>query len=216
MTEARTLLLLLPGADMTAADFETHGLIGAVCRRCSAEVIAVDTGTDCYLDEAIAGRLQAEIIGPARARGIERIWIGGISLGGMGALLYAEAYPRMVEGLLLLAPFIGSRGLIDKIGEAGGIARWQEPATGHQTPEHRLIAWIRDCHAGVRQWPDIRLAYGSDDRFVAAHRLLGEVLPADKVVVGPGGHDWETWSRLWERLLDTEPFAVRTVAEAKP
>ena len=212
MTEDRILLLLLPGADMTAADFETHDFIGAVRRRSAVEVIAVDTGIDCYLDDAIAGRLQAEIIGPARARGIERIWIAGISLGGMGALRYAEAYPGMAEGLLLLSPFIGSRGLIDKIEAAGGIARWQEPAGGEQTPEHRLIAWIRDCHAGTREWPDIRLAYGSEDRFAAAHRLLGAVLPADNVLVGPGGHDWETWARLWERLLDMKPFAYRTMA----
>ena len=215
MSEQPVLLVLLPGADMTAADFETHGLIGAARRRACVEVIAVDTGTDCYLDETIADHLQAEVIGPARARGIERIWIGGISLGGMGALLYAEAYPGTVEGLLLLSPFIGSRGLIDKIKEAGGIACWQGPAEADRTPEQRLIAWIRDCHAGERQWPDIRLAYGSEDRFVAAHRLLGEVLPRDKVVVEPGGHDWDTWPRLWERLLDTEPFAPHTALEAK-
>jgi len=215
MTDRPVLLALLPGADMSAADFETHGLIAAARRRCpSLEIAAFDSGTDCYLDETVAGLLQTEIIAPARSRGIGRIWIAGISLGGMGALLHAQAYPGFVEGLLLLSPFIGSRGLIDKVAAAGGIARWQTPAA-KLTPEQGVIAWIRDCHAGFGQWPEIRLAYGTEDRFAAAHRLLAEILPADKVVSAPGGHDWRTWSLLWDRLLDGEPFTLPTLAETR-
>ena len=56
---------------------------------------------------------------PALARGVTTIWLAGISLGGFGALRYAEAHREIVEGLLLLSPFLGSRGLIAEVAAAG-------------------------------------------------------------------------------------------------
>jgi hypothetical protein len=47
------------------------------------------------------------------------------------------------------------------------------------------------------------LGYGQEDRFSAAHRLLARELPAEAVDVIGGGHDWRTWTRLWENFLDS-------------
>jgi pimeloyl-ACP methyl ester carboxylesterase len=205
---ARVLLVMLPGAYMSAEDFISHGFVAALGRYdWPIDVIAVETGIDRYLDNCIAERLNHELIMPALARGYRRIWLLGISLGGMGALLHAQAHPKTVEGILLLSPFLGTRGLIAEIAEAGGLRHWpgvrQAP-----TYEQSLLTSLRQYQADDESWAKMLLAYGVDDRFAAAHRLLAELLPQDRVFTAAGGHDWETWTALWHRMLRSAPFGI--------
>ena len=203
--EAAGLLVLLPGAYMKAQDFETHDFIGAVRRRsCPLDIVAVETGMDSYLDNDIVERIHDEIIAPAVAAGTKAIWLAGISLGAMGALLYARRHAGDIAGLLLLSPFIGSRGIVAQIERAGGIRRWTPAAGEAPTIEQDLLLWLRSHD----QEPPIRLAYGRDDRYAAAHRLIADLLPPERVIVGEGGHDWPTWEALWGRMLDARPFGT--------
>jgi len=203
----RTLLVLLPGAYMKADDFVTHDFIGAVRRRSGpVDIVAVETGMDSYLDNDIVERLYDEIIAPAIAAGTKAIWLAGISLGALGALLCARRHAPLITGLLLLSPFIGSRGLIAEIEQAGGIRRWTPKEDEMPMIEHDLFRWLHSYDPGGPDWPHIQLAYGRDDRFAAAHRLLADLLPTDRVIVGEGGHDWPTWVVLWGRILDATPF----------
>ena len=192
VTGAPTLLVMLPGADMHADEFQANGFLdgtGPIDR------IAVETGVECYLDEVSVALLHDQVIVPALARGPVRIWLVGISLGGMGALLYARAHPDLIAGVILLAPFIGSRGLIAEVERASGLRHWR--AMDATTSERRLLAWL----GGGEGLPDMYLGYGIDDRFAAAHRLLADLLPAERVATAPGGHDWPTWRRLWQDLI---------------
>ncbi|HLZ64830.1 MAG TPA: alpha/beta fold hydrolase [Aliidongia sp.] len=208
-TGARRLLVMLPGADMSAEDFRTHGFFAAVRERgLPVDMTAVETGMEAYLDGLSVPPLHEQVIAPAHAAGM-RIWLVGISLGGMGALLYARAHPELIAGVVLLAPFIGSRGLIAEVERAGGLRHWR-PASGEtETNERRLLAWL-GAGEGL---PDMRLGYGTDDRFAAAHRLLAALLPADRVATAPGGHDWPTWRCLWQEMLPTAAFAAPDDAE---
>jgi pimeloyl-ACP methyl ester carboxylesterase len=206
---ARPLLVLLPGAYMRAQDFVAHGFIGAVRRTGQpVDIAAADTGMECYLDGSIVERLHAELIMPALSAGTRRIWLAGISLGGLGALLYSQAYPDLVEGLLLMSPFIGTRGTVAEVLKVGGFRDWQPPAGGATTDEQRLLQWLKSYPARASAWPHIYLGYGSDDRFAASYRLLAELLPVEDVVAASGGHDWETWQVLWAQLLSKTQFAA--------
>ena len=49
--------------------------------------------------------------------------------------------------------------------------------------------------------PAVYLGCGRDDRFATASALLAARLPADRVATAEGGHDWPTWTRLWETIL---------------
>jgi pimeloyl-ACP methyl ester carboxylesterase len=195
----RPLLVMLPGADMRVEDFRTQGFFDAVRKTGRAvDMIAVETGMDCYLDGVTVAELEAVI--PQRP-----VWLVGISLGGMGALLYAQAHPERVAGVVVLAPFIGSRGLIAEVERAGGLRHWRSAPDEPLTDERRLLAWL-----GAGTLPKIHLGFGTEDRFAGAHRLLAALLPPDRVLTAPGSHDWPTWCRLWQDMLRMPVFGAAT------
>jgi len=198
---AASPLILLPGAYMHARDFVQHGFITAARRTGRAgDIVAVETGMEPYLDGSIVGRL-VEVIAPSR-----KVWLGGISLGGLGALLYARAHPEAVAGIVLLSPFIGTRGVVVQVIQAGGFAAWRPPAAEAATGEHGFLQWLSNYRPDDAAWPDIYLGYGKDDRFAASYRLLAGLLPAGRIEAVAGGHDWETWTVLWDRLLRMAPL----------
>jgi len=203
----RVLLVMLPGVNMAPQEFVEHGVIAAL-HACPWPVDAVTAAAaaDFYLDGDIVERLQADVVAPALARGYRRLWFLGLSLGGMGALLYARSHPGAVEGIVLLAPFLGVSGTIADVVRAGGLAHWQPGAIAANDGEHAVLAWLKGYAAAPDSFPTLLLAYGSADRFAAGHALLAQVLPAERVLVGEGGHDWPTWQALWRRVLARRPF----------
>lgn len=199
----RALLVMLPGAGIVARDFGEHGMVAAVHERgLAVDIIAAQPAIDLYLDGDVVEALHRAVIEPALAQGYTRIWLLGISLGGMGALLYARRHADKVAGLVLLAPFLGTQGTIAEVEAAGGLASWSPEGSGATARETRLLAWLRDFLARRPAKPLVYLGFGEADRFARAHRMLGALLPADCVMTVAGGHDWESWTELWRRLLD--------------
>jgi len=201
---AGTLLVMLPGAGMEAADFAANGMIAAVHERgLPIDIIATRPPMGLYLDGDIAAALHDGVITAARAKNYAKIWLPGISLGGMGALLYAAAHAALLDGIILLAPFIGTQGTIAAIEESGGLAHFAATETT-TPPEARLLRWLRRRPEN----PALYLGYGLADRFSRGHRLLAATLPESHVAVSQGAHDWETWLDLWQTLLDTKLFGA--------
>ena len=200
----RELLVLLPGAGMTADDFAAHGFVAALRRRAwDCDVLAVETGVETYLDDDIAARLHDEVIAPALETGVAGVWLAGISVGGFGALSYVRAGHAPVAGVLLLAPFLGSGGLIAKVASAGSLYSWSLGCSDGATSQQRLLAWLASDEFTVSAKQRVYLGFGEQDRFAVAHRLLAELLPAARVRTVQGGHDWPTWEVLWDELLAT-------------
>jgi pimeloyl-ACP methyl ester carboxylesterase len=138
---------------------------------------------------------------PARREGYREIWLVGVSLGGMGALAHARDYPEATTGLILLAPFLGTRGTVAEVGRAGGLGAWEPDAATREHPDGALLFWLKTSGRAPIVAPEVHLGYGRDDRFGAASRLLESRLPASRVVSVEGGHDWPTWRRLWPMLI---------------
>jgi len=205
----RVLLVLLPPAYGTARDFVDHGFVEALrSRGLPVDVIAVGAIADHYLDHSVVARVHAEVMVPARARGYRRVWLGGVSIGGFGSLLTLQSHTADIEGVLLLAPYLGSRPAVNEVIRAGGFAQWQPSDAASDDHERQLLAWLRGVLAAPSQGPPIYLAYGADDRFAPSIEVLAEALPAARLVRQGGGHDWATWTALWGALLDRDPFAV--------
>jgi pimeloyl-ACP methyl ester carboxylesterase len=202
-TQSSPLLVLLPGRGDSAAEFEKHGITNMV-RRLPApvDVIAVDAGLGYYMRGTLRARLSEDVIGPARARGYRSIWVGGISMGGLGALWYAEQRPADVAGVLAIAPFLGDDDVIDEIEHAGGVATWT-PAKPIEPDDYqrRIWLWLQGCSRRPGTCPRVYLGFGKNDRFVRAHRLLAAVLPSEQVLQVEGGHDWPPWQTLFAQAL---------------
>jgi hypothetical protein len=205
----RLLVLMLPGAHMRPQEFAENGLVERL-QDLAIDVVTLDIGLDAYLAGRVAMLVHDEVVAPAVARGYPRIWMLGVSLGGMGALGYARAYPDHLEGVILLAPFLGTRGTIAEIGRAGGLAAWEPDAATQTHPDGTLLFWLKGLGADRLTRPRVHLGYGREDPYGAASRLLQDRLPPSRVVSLAGGHDWATWRRLWPMVLAATPLADGT------
>lgn len=208
----RVLLVLLPPAFGTAQDFVDNGFIAAVrSRGLAVDVMAAGAIADHYLDQTVVERLQADVIGPARAKGYRRLWLAGISIGGFGSLLTMQSHSAEIEGILLLAPYLGSRPVINEVVRAGSFARWQPQGAVPDDHERKLLEWLRGIVVDSADSPPIYMGYGTGDRFAPSIAMLADALPARRVVRHPGAHDWATWTALWHALLDLDPFGARSL-----
>lgn len=197
----RCLVVLLPGRRDKLGDYAAHGF-PKMAREAgvSADWLEVDAHLAYYADETITKRLRDDVIEPARARGADRIWIVGISMGGLGGLLYAREHPE-IRGVIALAPFLGDTepGLVSR---AGGLSRYV-PGPRRQVAdyERELWGWLKDFAARGAAPPTVYLGWGESDDLAPADRLLGEALPAGRVFTARGKHDWGTWTDLWREVL---------------
>ncbi len=208
-----TLAILLPGRGGAAEDYANHGFIAALrAHALPGDLVACDATIGYYARRTLLERLREDVVEPARRRGYQRVWLVGISMGGVGALLYAREYPEDVSGVVLIAPFLGDEGVLRSVEEAGGLDGWRLPAE-HDESEWQPLLWdsLRRLGAGTNR-PEIPvwLGYGLTDRFARGHALLARSLPREQVFTRPGGHDWDAWCPLWGDMLDA--WSSRPVA----
>ena len=201
-TAARDLLVLLPGIDDHAEDFERWGFVDLVRRHeWHADLCLADAHYGYYADRTILEQLYRDIISPARESGYRSIWLAGISMGGLGALLCASRYEREVAGVIALAPFLGTQTIVTEIARAGGLTRWTSTISASPDEIRSLWSWLRRRERHPARGPEVFLAFGEEDTFVKAHRLLADALPPTHVVTTAGGHRWPVWQALWEEVL---------------
>lgn len=213
------LMVFLPGYGDTPSAVERHGLVRAVwARGLAADIVAVDAHLGYYQDGTILTRLKEDVINTAKAGGYKNIWLVGTSLGAYGAILYAGHYPQDITGVVLLGPFLGEKKTVDEIRQAGGLQQWDPGEVGNKTKEDwekqiwlwlklrqkqgDFRLWSKDCEQEKGCLPKIYLGYGKLDRFSRGQDLLASVLPPEYVVALFGGHDWMTWKRAWDTVLD--------------
>ena len=206
----RVRLIMLPGAGDCAQDLVEHGFVRALrARHLAVDAIIIDARMDHYLERCVSSLIKRHIEAPA-GRTVVRTWLMGISLGGMGALDYVRENGASIDGVILLAPFLGTRGVIAEVMRAGGLLNWDPGAIGSADDERRLLAWLRSYRPEVPGVPPLYLGYGTEDRYVAASLILSRLVPSCNVVAIRGGHDWGTWLGAWERLLDRGVFSDET------
>ena len=194
-------IVLLPGAYHALEQFVGAGFDRALRDRgLAAELIVAAPELAHLNDRAWLTQLRREVIAPARERGAGALWLGGISLGAFMALRFAAEGAEALDGLCLLAPYLGSRIVAAEIAAQGTLANWRAERLGEDDDERRIWRFIQGL--GTAAAPRVFLGFGSEDRFADTQRLLASALPADSTHVVPGGHDWPVWRRLWDQFLD--------------
>ncbi len=201
--QGRDLLVLLPGAYMTAADFAENGFTDAVDRRGLAlDLCAVDLDLAAISAGQALPAVARQILAPARAD-YHRVWLGGISLGGLLALCQKADHPESVDGLCLLAPYPGSRLTTGAIAAAGGLDHWRITPAQQADPEFRAWHWLQAPPLGFPAF----IGHGRDDRFAEGMAQMAAPFPAAARTTVAGAHDWPAWQLLWEHFLDLGHFA---------
>ncbi len=111
-------------------------------RRVPLDLLFVDLEMQHLDDRDALQRLRSEIVLPARDSGVA-VWLAGISLGGLVALDYASSHSGELDGLCLLAPYLGNRMLINEIAAASGLAGWEPGELAESDAERRIWRYIK-------------------------------------------------------------------------
>jgi hypothetical protein len=203
---ARRLVVVLPGRGDGLDGLQRAGIAQAIQSQWpDADVMLSGLAIGYYLQGSAIRRLHDEIIQPARARGYGEIWLLGASLGGLGALMHDARWPGTVDGIVLLAPYLGEKPLLDEIAAAGGIARWNpgpkpDGVNGDNFQRElwrHLQSWSREPARADHVW----LAYGDHDYLRDTMPALAPLLHPSHVLVRSGGHAWAVWTPATKRIL---------------
>lgn len=193
------MVVVLPGVGDTLSRMRHSGIVEAVQKNMpDADVALVELTLPYYIKTPAANRLHDEIVKAARERGYEEIYLAGASMGGMGALMYENQHPKEIDGLILMAPFMGNAALLAEINAAGGLAKWEPgpaPAvlnanTGPRENWRVVRSWAVDPGRAQHVW----LICGQADRFHPAAELIASQLPKQNFITLEGGHGWKVWS----------------------
>jgi pimeloyl-ACP methyl ester carboxylesterase len=194
----KTLIVMLPGRGDRAQAFAGNGFLD-ISRQHGFDTVAVDAHFGYYMKRSLLPRLHEDIIAPARADGYERIWLLGISMGGFGAVLYAQAHPDQVDGLILIAPYLGSDEIVADVRAARSLAEWRSSGKGFPAHEVSVWRWLQQAAAEPDGIP-VLLGYGLADRLAVAYEPLLPELDASRLYTRDGNHKWTTWTPLWETI----------------
>jgi hypothetical protein len=62
-----------------------------------------------------------------------------------------------------------------------------------------LWLWLSERARAPDEGPRVHLAWGADDKLAGTFRVFSEAFD-ERVVVGKGGHDWETFGALFREV----------------
>jgi pimeloyl-ACP methyl ester carboxylesterase len=193
-----TVVIMLPGRGDRAATFISNGFQNAG-ENYGFDTIAADAHFGYFRKRNLVERLHADIVLPAREAGYKKIWLLGISAGGFGSILYASQHPDEIDGVILLAPFLGERQAIDELVAGGGLANWSADGSELKDYEIAIWSWFSKVTSEANRKPLI-LGYGEEDRLSGAYGVLLDALDSSSVYTREGGHNWTTWKPLWESI----------------
>ncbi len=196
------LVIFLPGRGDNIDAFERGGFIDVL--RSSTrplDAVVVDSHLGYYIERSLATRIGDDIIQPYRAKGYSKFILVGISLGGVGALKIQDEFRNDIIGVVLLAPYLGSKSTIRSIRGSGGVQQWRAQIDTLAEPDGEIWIWVDNAIDDRNKYmPHTILAYGEKDKFANSNGFLAEYLPESHVFTNSGGHKWTAWGLLWSDI----------------
>jgi pimeloyl-ACP methyl ester carboxylesterase len=189
-----TLVLLLPGFGDSPTSFIKHGTVEQImaCRP-NSNILGVDSHFAYFRNSTLVERLHEDIIKPASDAHMQNIWIMGISMGGLGSLLYQLQHPDEIEAVVVMAPYIGEWDELNAY-------RTGQKSLRESTNPVFIKLWDGLTNISLTD-PAITLAFGEDDKANKQLRWFASLLDEIKVVRTSGGHRWTVWNKLWPETL---------------
>lgn len=199
---AKQLVVLLSGRGATASYFKDNNWVElARYNGIQVDFVAPHAHFGYYMTNALLPRLHQDVILPARQMGYESISLVGISMGGLGSILYSERFPEEIDSIYLFAPYLGDKKVHDEIRAAGGLANWQIKPENSQDWNHYIWRRLKEITDDEELNNKIFLGYGDEDKMQGLD-LLEARLPREHVIKVSGGHKDVVFTRLWELMLE--------------
>lgn len=201
------LMIFLPGMLDGPDTYLDHGFPQDLLRSGAAcDSVAVNLHFRYYGDGGVSEKVWEDVLAPALARGYDEIWIVGVSMGGLGALLTASDHARHVDGIILLSPYLGEESFVQTVIDAGGLAEWTPPSELPSRVDRDnyslfLWSWLRGYVDDPESMPALYLGFANGERLAPAAELLARALPEGHVLQQDGRHGWATWRPLFRELL---------------
>lgn len=163
--------------------------------------MVVDAHLGYYIEQSLGERVHEDVLIPYSQRGYQKFILVGISMGGVGALKISNDYPDLIEGTVLIAPFLGKKATYQSVGAFGNVHEWRQQLEDPPLLDEEIWTWIDtmyDVDSGLVACTI--LAYGRRDSFAAAGDVLAKMLPESHIFTGDGGHKWIVWQPLWSDI----------------
>ncbi len=208
-------LILLHGFSGNCQDWLCNASAAQLSAAYNLAVVMPSGGLNFYLDLPATGQKYATFIaedlvnylrdtfGLAMTR--EDTFIGGLSMGGFGALRTAFAYPERFSKVMTLSSAL----IIDEL-KTMRPDSMDNPIANYAYYAHTFgdlqTAAERDCNPEVvyrqlkasgKPLPQIYMACGTEDFLLASNRKMRDFLQSEgadlRYEEGPGIHDWSFW-----------------------
>ncbi|MBR6209285.1 MAG: acetylesterase [Oscillospiraceae bacterium] len=212
-------LILLHGLTGTDSDWLFGGVAQEMAIQYNLAVFMPTCGNFFYLDRGYKGGNYATFVGEEFPDYVNKVFgycgsredtlIGGLSMGGYGAIHTALCFPERFCDCMGLSSALRIRD-IAKGGEEGPMSRallrdvFGDPEKllgSEKDPE----ALYRKRKAEGRPLPRFYLACGTEDSLLEANRDYRDFLKKEGADVcweeGPGGHNWRFWNQYIDRGL---------------
>ena len=175
-----------------------------------------------YVDRPATGNCYGQFIGEELvevtrrmfplSRKREDTFIGGLSMGGFGAmrngLKYHDTFGAVISfsGVLqLLEPNPANPRRADQEFQEGLFGNLENAAASDKNP-----VWLAKELAGKQNLPDIYIACGTEDYLITHSRSFRDLLLENGFHVtyeeGPGGHEWDFWDTYIKKAIDWLPL----------
>ncbi len=215
-------LILLHGLTGTDTDWLYGGVAQEMAVQFNLNVFMPTCGNTFYLDRDYKGAKWGEYVGselPAYIRKVFRLemkrentLIGGLSMGGYGALHTALAYPETYGACIALSSALIVHEYAEETSRASAVVPYQmmlelfgDPRKVEASDKNPEIQYLKLKEAAA-PIPRIYLACGTEDSLIEHNRAFASFLQehdADYIYEeGSGAHNWRFWNEYIERALD--------------
>ena len=215
-------LILLHGLTGTDTDWLYGGVAQEMAIQYNLNIVMPTTGNSFYLDRGYTGANYSEFVGEELIKYIhqtfgieftrENTLIGGLSMGGYGAIHTALAYPESFSGCIALSSALIIRSLAG--GEDNAVNSVTPPAMRRDVfgEAEKLIGSDKDPEAQYTKLktagkaiPRIYMAIGTEDALLEDNRNFRDFLKREKADYiyeeGPGKHNWTFWNEYINKGL---------------
>lgn len=206
-------LYLLNGFFGNHMDWMISTKIEAYANTYNVAVIMPAGENSFYMDDVEKGELFSEFIGkelPEYTRKLlplsrkrEDTWIGGLSMGGFGAIMNGLKYHATFGKVIALSSALLIREIVEKGKVENGITderfirrvigSQEELSCSDKNPEYQA----KQMKKAKIEFPELYLACGTEDFLLEKNREFVEFLRDEKIehtyMEGPGVHDWIFW-----------------------